>query len=107
MVCGDEMEQQFAVHEFPFVIGRGPDVDLVVDDRWASRRNCEITINNDKVLVRDLASAFGTLLNGEHVTEHALQSDDRLTIGMTTFVVQGCEINTSTERINDSIAQVV
>lgn len=71
----------------PLVIGRGIEADIRIDDRWSSRRNCEIISGEEGLVVRDLGSANGTLVNGQHITKSRLLPGDKLTVGMTTFVV--------------------
>jgi pSer/pThr/pTyr-binding forkhead associated (FHA) protein len=86
---GEILESEFPLDTLPLVIGRSPKADLRVQDRWASRHNCEIARIDGSLVVRDLGSTNGTLLNGQHVTEASLMPGDRLTVGMTTFVVSG------------------
>src|SRR5216684_4247362 len=48
-----------------YVIGRGKDVDLSVDDVDASRRHVEVVRRADQVVVRDLGSKNGAALGGQ------------------------------------------
>jgi hypothetical protein len=66
-------------------LGRGTDCDIRVDDPGASRRHCEIVLG-DEVVVRDLQSTNGTLVDGERVTECALADGSTVKIGGTTLV---------------------
>lgn len=84
---GEVLESEFPLDNLPLVIGRGHDCAIRVVDRWASRRNCEIVNIDGSLVVRDLGSSNGTLVNGRHITESPLTPGDRLTVGMTTFVV--------------------
>jgi len=104
-LIAENQNERIHIDSLPTVIGRGPGVDVVIDDRWASRRNCEIKEVDGAIVVRDLHSRNGTLLNGNHVTESTLRSDDRLTIGMTTLVVEGFS-NTAVNQ-NEPIEQAV
>ena len=74
--------------KLPVVIGRGPDVGLRLEDRWISRIHCEIDEITGTLIVRDLGSKNGTLVNGEHIRSAPLMPEDRLTVGMTSFQVQ-------------------
>lgn len=47
------------------VIGRGRDVDLPIDVTDASRRHARVMRNGDHLLVRDLGSRNGTVVQGE------------------------------------------
>lgn len=70
----------------PVVLGRCNDVDLKIDDRWVSRRHCELAERDGVLVVRDLGSTHGTYVNGRRVSETRLRPDDKLTVGMTSFV---------------------
>jgi len=84
---GEVLESEFPLDELPLVIGRSPEATIRVQNRWVSRRNCEIVRIDGSLVVRDLGSKNGTLVNGQHVKEASLTPGDRLTVGMTTFVV--------------------
>lgn len=84
---------EFPLDHLPLIIGRRPDADIRVTDRWASRCHCEIAESNGALVVRDLGSSHGTLLNGHFITESSLTPGDRLTVGLTTFFVCGKDHN--------------
>lgn len=62
-------------------IGRVEGVDLVLDDKGCSRRHCEVVKGPGGWLVRDLGSSNGTSVNGEKITEHALNDGDTIRVG--------------------------
>lgn len=66
------------------VIGRGPDCDIVINERQVSRRHVRIHLNSDnKIFIADLNSKNGTLLNGENVTDqNSLKDGDEIIIGL-------------------------
>ena len=86
---GEIFESEIPLDKLPLVIGRSHEAAIRVQNRWVSRRNCEIVRIDGSLVVRDLGSKNGTLVNGQHVTEASLTPGDRLTVGMTTFVVSG------------------
>ncbi len=53
--------------ERPYVVGRGPGLDLAIDDPDLSRRHAELTRRGRDILVRDLRSKNGTYLRGERL----------------------------------------
>ncbi len=62
-------ETPFAERSFEFVlettrVGRSEANNLVIRDARVSRTHCEILVWRDEVIVRDLGSCNGTLLNG-------------------------------------------
>lgn len=89
LICTSESapRKEYILNSLPLVIGRGAESGLRLDDRWVSRRNCEIFEVDGVLWVRDLKSANGTLLNGSPVIESHLTPGDELAVGMTTFVV--------------------
>jgi len=76
------------VERFPVVFGRSREADVWLDDRWVSRRHCEIVLDGARLCVRDLGSTYGTLVNGRHVDTCPLEEGDRLSVGLSTFLVQ-------------------
>ena len=72
------------------VVGRDVDVDVSVADALVSRRHLEIEpTSHGTLLVRDLGSSHGTLINGQVVTSAVeATSGDVISIGATAFDVQ-------------------
>lgn len=66
----------------PVVLGRSPDVDVMVPDTGVSRQHCRIA---DGVLA-DLGSTNGTWVNGQRISEQALRDGDRITLGSTELI---------------------
>jgi len=66
-------------------LGRGSDCDIRVEDPGVSRNHCEIVIGQS-VLMRDLSSTNGTLVNGERVAEGELVDGSTIQLGGTTLV---------------------
>lgn len=76
--------------EFPLlsnrevVVGRSRDVDLaLVGDDRVSRRHALIAVRGEAVVVKDLGSTNGTLVNGVRVTEVRVVDGDRIEVGGT------------------------
>lgn len=83
-------------------IGRDPGNDLCFDpyeDRDASSKHAEITIEGEAVWLDDLGSTNGTFVNGERVTRHALVAGDVIAFGRggpkLRFDLKGAERNGS------------
>src|SRR5688572_16603784 len=74
--------------ELPLVIGRGEDCLVCLDDRWVSRRHCEIVISAGYLVVRDLGSKYGTFVNGQQVREIRLSPGDMLSVGLSNFIAR-------------------
>lgn len=49
-------------------VGRAPDNTLIIEDPSVSAHHCEILVHGTEVIVRDLGSRNGTLVNGARLT---------------------------------------
>jgi len=76
-----------SVHDFPvtkevIVVGRASThADVVLPDRLISRAQCRFIFARDRVLIEDLGSACGTVLNGHNVARTMLHWGDIVRIG--------------------------
>jgi two-component system cell cycle response regulator len=74
----------FQLSERSYVIGRGEDAQIAIDDDGVSRRHVKlICYANSVVVLKDLGSTNGTFVNGEAVTTRALADGDRIQVGAT------------------------
>ena len=64
----------------PCTIGR-KDCDLMLEDRMISRRHAEFKIVDNELVIEDLASRNGTMVNGGKITVKRLDPNDLITIG--------------------------
>ena len=62
-------------------IGRGPDVDLEIDDKEMSSAHASISFEAGVFHLTDLGSTNGTLVNDKKVVNQALSPGDRIRIG--------------------------
>ena len=69
-------------------VGRAEDSDLIIASTRVSRHHCEVVNEGTRLVVRDKASANGTLVNGKKVQVQVLQAGDELQIGPLTFTVE-------------------
>ncbi|WP_394842969.1 sigma 54-interacting transcriptional regulator [Pendulispora brunnea] len=72
----------------PVTIGSSDECQLVLRDRRVSRRHCSITLGDDGVVLRDLASKNGTFLGEIAVREAVLVPEVIFTVGMTRLAVR-------------------
>ena len=70
----------FTIGDHPLVVGRSPDVDVVINDANVSRRHAEFWRTSEGVAVRDLQSTNGTFVNGHRITAVSLSPRDDVTI---------------------------
>ena len=64
----------------PMVVGRHPLCDVRLTSPRVSRRHCCLTEVDGAVVVRDLGSSYGTLINGRRVEAGRLWPGDELAI---------------------------
>src|SRR5262245_37132644 len=69
-------------------IGRGPNTETRLSDRYVSRLHCQIKVENSRITLADQGGSGGTLLNSVTITEQELRHDDVITIGDTQLRVQ-------------------
>jgi two-component system cell cycle response regulator len=70
-VHGDIPGQVFRLRPGRQLIGRRPECDIRVRERAVSGVHAEIVRSNGGVMIRDLASTNGTLVNGMRITDAA------------------------------------
>lgn len=69
------------------VLGRSPSCGVTLDDPLVSREHARLTVRGEVVLVQDLGSRNGTLVNGERLSAPAALNDgDRIRVGTQEFV---------------------
>lgn len=69
-------------------VGRTARADFIVEAPLVSRLHCRLTAGkDDKLIVEDLGSTNGTLVNGKRIERVELQTGDVLTVGRVEFTV--------------------
>ncbi len=86
VLAGENLGQMFPVRETETVIGRAADAAVRLQDDGVSRRHAKIVVVGGEVMVEDLKSANGTLLNGQRVDRCVLQDGDKIQVGSTTIL---------------------
>jgi serine/threonine protein kinase len=80
--------KQIRLFQGTTVIGRAADCDLVLRAADVSKHHCRIVFGPGEMVVEDLGSANGTIVNGETVERAVLHEGDRLSIAGHTFEVR-------------------
>lgn len=80
LVQGEE-SMRIPVEHTPFGIGRKTDKDLVLADPRVSRDHAQIELQGNDFWLVDLGSKHGTFVNGERITRHKLETNDRVEFG--------------------------
>ncbi len=69
-------------------VGRTARADFILRAALVSRVHCRLTADaSNQLVVEDLDSTNGTLLNGKRVKRAVVKAGDTITIGRTTFTV--------------------
>jgi len=69
-------------------VGRTAIADFILEAPLVSRVHCRLTADDsDQLIVEDLESTNGTLVNGERVSRAVLRTGDTLTVGRVNFSV--------------------
>ena len=74
-----------------YVMGRGEQCDIKVDDQGCSRRHVQISVSGDcqTLTVEDLGSKNFTFVNGARIDGRVqLHAGDQIRVGQSTFLVQ-------------------
>ncbi len=82
--------REVRLHKGIVSVGRGETCHLRIPAETVSRKHCEIEVTPTTVLVSDLNSSNGTVVNGEKISDDdaMLKAGDKIEIGPATFVVQ-------------------
>ena len=75
------------LRKLPITVGRGREADLTLIHPMISRIHCEFYEVDGTLCIRDMGSMNGTFVGDIRITEAALESGDRLTLGDVTFEV--------------------
>jgi len=80
--------RQVPVSGAPIKIGRAPECDIVLRDSGVSRRHARLFARDGVLILTDLGSTNGTLVNGNRITEVALGAGDRIQLGTSSLVIE-------------------
>lgn len=73
-------------------LGRTARADFVVDAALISRLHCRLTADrSDQLIVEDLGSTNGTIVNGRKVDRTVLRAGDTLTVGRVQFQIASAD----------------
>lgn len=88
VVSGSHAGKEIKIPLAKFFIGRGEDCHLRPQSDLISRHHCAIIIENGTVIIRDLKSRNGTIVNGEKIVgDCALKLGDTVKVGPLEFTV--------------------
>lgn len=74
-------------------IGRRSTNSVVISDNAVSGEHCRLTYSDEKVIIEDMDSTNGTVLNGEKVTVSEIKNGDVVILGKTKYKISFSIIN--------------
>jgi two-component system cell cycle response regulator len=86
VVAGAGVGEMYRLEGDEAVVGRSDGAQFRIIDDGISRRHARIFRKGGGLSVEDLGSANGTLVNGQPITERALNDGDKISIGSTTIL---------------------
>lgn len=86
LVSGDG--RQYAITMGSTTIGRGEQAQIRLPDVGISRVHVRVDFDGGQVIVTDLGSTNGTLVNGQRISTIALQPGDMIQLGTTSLTLQ-------------------
>src|SRR6266851_4894614 len=76
------LQHNFELSQGEFLIGRSAECQLALDDPLVSRKHALLLISEDSVVIKDLGSRNGVVVNGTKIdTSRILLDGDRVVIG--------------------------
>lgn len=84
VIAGPDSNTKYPLEEQQvMVIGRGADTTTKLKDPEVSRRHCQLQQDGQSIVLTDIGSAAGTVVNGHKVTRHVMKTGDIIHIGGT------------------------
>lgn len=91
--------REFKIPNGKAIVGRGSQCDITIPGTHLSRQHAEIMAKGNLLQIRDLASANGTYINDERITEGVAKAGDRLRLDVYSFRIIGPGQDTNHTRI--------
>jgi pSer/pThr/pTyr-binding forkhead associated (FHA) protein len=88
LVNVDREKPSISLREFPVIVGLDPGADICLDDSAVGHYQCMIDYGDGALMVWDLGTRSGTLINGVRVSSSApLLPGDEIAFGKNRFLV--------------------
>jgi sigma-B regulation protein RsbU (phosphoserine phosphatase) len=98
LLKSSEGERRIKVERERTTLGRSRDADVFIPDQWLSRMHAEILLDRGGLVIADLGSKNGTLVNGARIQGPTpLRKGDQIKLGDHTVTVQWSLADEETE----------
>ncbi|MHA2621020.1 MAG: FHA domain-containing protein [bacterium JZ-2024 1] len=89
---GTQKGEVFLIRKPAMDLGRDRDNDIVIADPYVSARHLRILVEDNELVIVDLASSNGTRVNGQPVNRSVLRAGDIVEVGKTLLVYRQGEL---------------
>ncbi len=86
VLAGADVGKMFKLDQGETVIGRSHRADIRLEDDSISRLHVKVTLQGTSVLIEDLGSSNGTLVNEARISDRALGDGDKIRLGETAIL---------------------
>jgi two-component system, cell cycle response regulator len=86
VLAGGAMGEMYKLSRERTIIGRGQKAEVRMVDDGVSREHCEIVLQGEKAVLRDLGSTNGTFCRGTRIESYALEDGDKILVGSGTVL---------------------
>ena len=86
VLAGTNLGQMYKIDTNETVLGRAADATIRLQDDGISRRHARVVQDGPNLVIEDMKSANGTVINGKAVARHVLKDGDKIQIGSTTIL---------------------
>lgn len=86
VLAGTNLGEMYKIEGPETVVGRAMSAQLRLNDDGISRRHCRVLSIGGRVIIEDLGSANGTLVNGEMIQHQELKEGDKIRLGANTML---------------------
>ncbi len=82
--------REIHLHDGVVSVGRAEECQLRIPADTVSRRHCQIEVSGKEIVLTDMGSSNGTLVNDKKVVDDdvVLKAGDKITVGPATFTLQ-------------------
>lgn len=85
---GDQVLKEVPIGAEPIIIGRSPENDIFIDNLAVSSKHAQVFVEEGQIVIQDLGSLNGTLVNGQRIEKTTLSPTDTVQIGKHTLTLK-------------------